>query len=89
MVADGAGSSPSSPDPAVTIATRLGLRPAKDRWNEPWRYWLLRYVAALAADADYEGTHFGRDEARVAVEQLRDAAIDVCTLLSKERKPRR
>jgi hypothetical protein len=64
-------------DPAEVIAERLRLPPARDAVNEPWRYWLLRYLAALAAIADYESTPFRRDEARIALEMLIRDAEDV------------
>ena len=79
----------SSRDPAAVIAERLGLPPARDSINEPWRYWLLRYLAALCDIADYEGTHFGRVEARAALEALADDLEDVLKILSPGRVPRR
>ncbi len=57
-------------DPATLVARRLSLAPPKDQWSQPWRYWALRYLAALAETADYEGTAFGPAQARVALETL-------------------
>lgn len=68
-------------DAAEAVAKRLRLPPHRDRYNEPWRYYLLLYLADLVALADYEHTHFGREEARVALELLLRDIEDVLLLL--------
>ena len=82
---------------AEAVAKRLRLPPHRDRYNEPWRYHLLLYLADLVAIADYEHTPFGRDEARVALELLLRDVEDALMLLRggppkaprhKRRKPR-
>lgn len=78
------GSRPPEVDPAAVVARRLSLPPpGYDEFNRPWRYWLLRYLAALAALADYEGQPFGRAEAVAALETLRDDVVEVVTVLRR------
>lgn len=79
------GPRPPEVDPASAVARRLSLRPARNEYDEPWRHWLLRYLAALAAVSDYERTNFGRDEARIALETL---ASDTQTMLNELRTVR-
>ena len=62
-------------------AERLRLPPPRDRWSEPWRHCILQYLAALMDIADFEGSTFGRLEARLAIEALRDDADDIWKLL--------
>lgn len=71
-------------DPA-RLAARLGLGPAKNEWDEPWRHFLLLYLAHLCEIADYEGRAFGPTDARLALERLADDVKDVLTLLRRRR----
>lgn len=80
-------SSGGSPD-VSGVASRLGVPPPKDPYSQPWRYWLLRYLAALAEVCDFQNDPFGKAEAAAAIEALRDDCIDVLNLLSK-RPPQR
>jgi hypothetical protein len=75
-------------DPTKAVAGRLRLPTARDQWNEPWRYWILRYLAALAEVNDFEGRPFERDDARVALETMRDDCDNLIALLSKRPMPR-
>jgi hypothetical protein len=78
----------------VVVARRLRLPPlgpngakgGADRWSRPWRYWLLRYLAALAEVADYEHTVFNVQEARAALDALIEDAREVSAMLG--RRPR-
>jgi hypothetical protein len=69
------------------IANRLGLRPPRDAINEPWRHWILLYLAALAEIADYERTNFGPVEAAAALETLRKDAEDMQKQLRRGKRP--
>lgn len=82
------GSRPPEVDPAAVVARRLSLPPPRggEEWNKPWRYWLLRYLAALAAVADYEGQPFGRAEALAALETLHDDVAEVVNVLRRRAK---
>ena len=75
---------PDSPRAAAT-ATRLGLGSPGDPWSQPWRHFLLLYLAHLCDIADFEETHFGHVEARLALEKLVDDANDLLTLLRRRR----
>ena len=70
---------------ANEVATRLSLGPAKGPWDEPWRHFVLLYLAHLCDIADYEATHFGHAEARLALEKLADEIADILTLLKRRR----
>lgn len=80
-------SSPPLPDSpqAATAATRLRLRPHKDRYSEPWRYFILLYLAHLLDVSDYEGRHFGPVETRVALEMLRNDLDDLLATLARRK----
>ena len=71
---------------ADDAATRLRLPPARDRWSEPWRQFILEYLAFLCEIADYEQAYFGHDEARIALETLRADIDDLLALLDHGRK---
>lgn len=68
-------------DPVAVVAARLRLPPARDGINDPWRYWILKYLAALAEQADFEGQPFGRAEARAALDMLVRDAEDLLLLM--------
>jgi len=80
-----------SQDPAAAVAERLNLPPivAADTFNKPWRYWVLRYLAALAEQADFEGQTFGRSEAAAALDMLEREMEDLLTVLRSRRAGRR
>ena len=77
-----------SEEPADVVAQRLRLPPARNKFDEPWRYYLLAYLAALAAIADYEGSHFGHVEAAAALDILIRDAQDMALQLRRRRSPR-
>ena len=79
----------SERDPAVVIAERLRLPPARDAWNEPWRYWVLRYLAELANLAEFEGQPFTRDEARAALDAMAQDIQDLMLLMRVTSRRRR
>lgn len=66
-------------------AARLRLAPARDKFNQPWRYYLLAYLSALIEVADFEGTHFGHVEAAAALEILIREAEDMMKTLRRPR----
>jgi hypothetical protein len=73
-------------DPAQAVATRLRLAPARSATIEPWRHWILLYLAALAVAADASRSHFGHVEASVALELLVRDAQDMIAQLRKGKR---
>jgi hypothetical protein len=72
----------------VAIATRLGLQPPRNKWDDPWRHFALLYLAHLAGIADWERTHFGHAEALVALEALQ-SEVEQLALVVRRTPPER
>lgn len=70
---------------AAEAATRLRLPVHRDRWSQPWRYFILLYLAHLIEVSDYEGRHFGHVEARVALEMMRNDLDDLLAIVARRK----
>lgn len=73
---------PDSPQ-AAAAASRLGLPVHRDRWSQPWRYFILLYLAHLIELDEYEGRHFGHVSARGALEMMRNDLDDLIAILGR------
>lgn len=78
---------PSEPDApgAAKAAERLRLPVHKDRWSQPWRYFILLYLAHMIEVDDYEGRYFGHASARSALEMMRNDLDDLLAILARRK----
>lgn len=75
---------PDSPQ-AEAAAKRLRLPVHKDRWSQPWRYFILLYLAHCIEVDDYEGRHFGHVGAKMALQQMRNDLDDLLHILERRK----